>query len=72
VSGKVLSVEVNGGPFDGLIGIIQNPPDAKGRVNLLLNLLSRQIKVAVPLQYIDSGWVVAGGGEAHRNRPSVA
>ncbi len=65
-------VEINGGPFDGLIGIIQNPPDAKGRVKLLLNLLSREVKVAVPLQFIDSGWVVAGGKEAHRIRPSVA
>ncbi len=65
-------VQINSGPFDGLIGIIQNPPDAKGRVKLLLNLLSRQIKVAVPLQCIDSGWVVASGEEAHRIRPSVA
>ncbi len=65
-------VQINGGPFDGLIGIIQNPPDAKGRVKLLLNLLSREVKVAVPLQFINSGWVVAGGEEAHRIRPSAA
>ena len=65
-------VQINGGPFDGLIGIIQNPPDAKGRVKLLLNLLSREVKVAVPLQFIDSGWVAAGGEEVHRIRPSVA
>lgn len=65
-------VQINGGPFDGLIGIIQNPPDAKGRVKLLLNLLSREVKVAVPLQFINSGWVVVGGEEAHRIRPSAA
>src|SRR5262249_2348931 len=38
-------VEIRGGPFDGLIAIIQDPPDAKGRVKILLRLLSRQISV---------------------------
>jgi len=65
-------VQISGGPFEGLIGIIQYPPDAKGRVRLLLNLLSREVKVAVPLQFIDSGWVAVGGDEPHRIKSSVA
>ena len=36
------------GPFAGLIGIIQNPPDARGRVKVLLELLGRQVKVEIP------------------------
>lgn len=36
------------GPFAGLVGIIQNPPDAKGRVKVLLELLGREVKVRVP------------------------
>ena len=55
-------VRIAGGPFDGLVGIIEQPPDAKGRVRVLLNLLSREVKVGVPIQYIDSGWVVDGKG----------
>jgi len=65
-------VQISGGPFEGLIGIIQYPPDAKGRVRLLLNLLSREVKVAVPLQYIDSGWVAVGGEKPHSIEPSAA
>jgi len=57
-------VRITGGPLQGLIGIIQNPPDARGRVNLLLNLLNRQVKVAVPVGYVDSGWVAVGAGPA--------
>jgi transcriptional antiterminator RfaH len=49
---------ITGGPFDGLVGIIQEPPDAKGRVKVLLNLLSRQVKAEVPVQFVRSGWVV--------------
>jgi transcription antitermination factor NusG len=29
-------VSINGGPFDGLTGIIEEPPNAKGRVRVLL------------------------------------
>ena len=32
-------VEVARGPFDGLIGIITRPPDAKGRVKVLMQLV---------------------------------
>ena len=50
-------VQVDGGPFDGLSGIIQEPPDARGRVKILLSLLKRQVKVEVPARYVKSGWV---------------
>jgi len=50
-------VQLDGGPFDGLSGIIQEPPDAKGRVKILLSLLNRQVKVEVPARYVKSGWV---------------
>ena len=50
-------VEIRGGPFDGLIAIIQDPPDAKGRVKILLNLLSRQISVKLGVEFIKSEWV---------------
>jgi len=33
-------------------------------VNLLLNLLNRQVKVAVPLRFVDSGWVAVGAEPA--------
>jgi transcription antitermination factor NusG len=50
-------IEINGGPFDGLAGIIQEPPDARGRVRILMQLLSRRIKVEVPLEFVKSGEV---------------
>jgi transcription elongation factor/antiterminator RfaH len=53
-------VRITGGPFDGLVGIIKEPPDAKGRVKVLLNLLQREIQVNVPVQYVAGGWVAAG------------
>jgi transcriptional antiterminator RfaH len=45
-------VEVTGGPFNGLLGIIQDPPDAKGRIKILLKLLSRQITVKLGVEFI--------------------
>ncbi len=50
-------IQVSGGPFDGIVGFIQEPPDARGRVKLLLSLLKRQVKVEVPVRFIKSGWV---------------
>ena len=52
-------VRITGGPFDGLAGIMQEPPDARGRVKILLELLNRQTRVEVPMQYINSGWVAS-------------
>ena len=45
-------IEVTGGPFNGLLGIIQDPPDAKGRIKILLKLLSRQITVKLGVEFI--------------------
>jgi transcriptional antiterminator NusG len=50
-------VAIDGGPFDGLVGIIQEPPNARGRVKVLLQLLNRETKVDVPVQFINAGWV---------------
>ena len=50
-------IVIEGGPFDGLIGIIQEPPNAQGRAKVLLQLLRRPIKVDVPVHFIKSGWV---------------
>ena len=45
-------VEITGGPFNGFVGIIENPPNAKGRVQILLKLLSRQISVKLGVEFI--------------------
>jgi transcriptional antiterminator RfaH len=50
-------VRIDGGPFDGLVGIIQQPPNAKGRVKVLLSLLNRETKVEVPVRFVNCGWV---------------
>jgi transcription antitermination factor NusG len=50
-------VSIEGGPFDGLVGIIEEPPNAKGRVKVLLQLLNRETKVDVPVQFINASWV---------------
>ena len=50
-------VEIRGGPFDGLLAIIQDPPDARGRVKILLKLLSRQISVKMGVEFIRGEWV---------------
>ncbi len=47
-------VRIKGGPFDGLIGIIQDPPDARGRVGVLMQLLNRQLKVEVPVHLVEN------------------
>jgi len=51
-------VRINGGPFDGLTGIIQEPPNAKGRVRVLLTLLNRPTKAEIPVELLNSGWVI--------------
>jgi transcription antitermination factor NusG len=51
-------VEIVDGPFAGLVGIIQRPPDAKGRIKVLMQLLNRRpVRVQVPIQFVKSGWV---------------
>jgi transcriptional antiterminator RfaH len=52
-------VEITEGPFAGLAGIIQRPPNAKGRVRVLMQLLNRgPVKVDVPVQSVRTAWVV--------------
>jgi len=63
-------VQVDGGPFDGLSGIIQEPPNARGRVKILLSLLKRQVKVEVPARYVKSGWVTNPPKPAAQTRSS--
>ena len=45
-------VRIVSGPFEGLLGIIEHPPDAKGRVKVLMQLLSRQVRVEVPVEVV--------------------
>ena len=54
-------VHITSGPFEGLIGIIQDPPDPKGRVKVLMTLLNRHVKVQVPVQFIKSEWAARPG-----------
>jgi transcription elongation factor/antiterminator RfaH len=56
------TVEISSGPFSGLAAIIQDPPDAKGRVRVLLTLMKRQIGIKIGLESLkNSGasWVLA-------------
>ena len=55
------AVEIDEGPFAGLAGIIVRPPDAKGRVQILLELLQRQVKVEVPAHLLTSPGKRSGG-----------
>jgi transcriptional antiterminator RfaH len=55
-------ISITGGPFDGLIGIIQEPPNARGRVKVLMQLLNRETKVDVPVQFIKASWVTQAQG----------
>ncbi|HXH82890.1 MAG TPA: transcription termination/antitermination NusG family protein [Candidatus Tectomicrobia bacterium] len=51
-------VEIVRGPFAGLVGIIQNPPDARGRIRVLMRLLNRRpVTVHVPAGFVKTGWV---------------
>jgi transcriptional antiterminator RfaH len=45
-------VRVTNGPLAGLVGIIENPPDARGRVSVLMDILRTQTRVS-----IDVGWL---------------
>jgi transcription antitermination factor NusG len=53
-------VEVTRGPFAGIVGIIQRPPNAKGRVKVLMRLLNRRtVGVELPVQFVRTGWTPA-------------
>jgi transcription elongation factor/antiterminator RfaH len=51
-------VRIVRGPFEGLYGIIENPPDARGRVKVLMQLLSRDVRVDLSIDSVDGGWTV--------------
>ncbi|MGE0826086.1 MAG: transcription termination/antitermination protein NusG [Candidatus Binatia bacterium] len=53
-------VAITDGPFEGLKAIVQNPPDAKGRIRVLMRLLNRDLTVAVPAKRVKSEWVIIG------------
>jgi transcriptional antiterminator RfaH len=68
-------VEITGGPFDGFIGIIENPPNANGRVKILLKLLSRPISVKLGVEFIRHQAVAIGTPTHNSDRaqsPSTA
>jgi transcription elongation factor/antiterminator RfaH len=46
-------VRITYGPFEGLVGIIENPGSGRGRVRVLMELLRRQTPVDVPQQIIE-------------------
>jgi transcription elongation factor/antiterminator RfaH len=46
-------VRIKRGPFEGLVGIIENPGCGRGRVRVLMELLRRQTKVEVPQQIVE-------------------
>jgi transcription antitermination factor NusG len=67
-------IRICGGPFDGVLGMIERTPDAKGRVKILMTLLSRQLSIEVPLGFVDSGWVASDEPPlvAHLQRDTAA
>ena len=55
---KGQEVEIVDGPFAGLVGLIERPPDARGRIRVLMRLLNRRlVNVQVPARYVKSSWV---------------
>jgi transcription elongation factor/antiterminator RfaH len=54
------SVEILSGPFSGLAAIIQDPPDAKGRVNVLLKLMSRHVTVKLGVEVLKGQGAACG------------
>jgi len=58
-------VEITKGPFAGIVGIIQRPPNAKGRIRVLMRLLNRRpVDVELPLDFVKTGWTPAPRGSA--------
>jgi transcriptional antiterminator RfaH len=51
-------IEIVSGPFAGLAGIIQHPPDSQGRIRVLMRLLRRPVSVQIPVRFVKTGWVV--------------
>jgi transcriptional antiterminator RfaH len=55
-------VRITEGPFSGLLGIIREPPNAKGRVKVLLTLLNRPASVDLPIDFIETSWIAVKAG----------
>ena len=53
-------VRVSGGSLDGLLGMLLEAPDARGRVKVLMKLLIRDIKVELPIHLVSSAWLPLG------------
>lgn len=51
--GKGDLVRVRRGPLEGLVGIVENPVSARGRVRVLMELLRRQTRVELPEHLIE-------------------
>jgi hypothetical protein len=41
------------------LGIIREPPNAKGRVKVLLNILNRAAAVDLPIDFVETSWTAA-------------
>lgn len=50
-------VQIEGGPFDSLVGMIERPPNSRGRVKVLINILNRPTSVDVSACCIRNHWV---------------
>lgn len=46
-------VRVTDGPLAGLVGIIENPPDARGRVSVLMDILRTQTRVSLDVDALE-------------------
>lgn len=47
-------VRITSGSFADQVGIVLSEPDSQARVKILLTLMGRQIKIAVPLDKVDT------------------
>jgi len=62
-------VQICAGPFDGILGVVQRTPDARGRVRLLMKILSRPTSIEVPVNLIASGWKIESQQPTYRSSP---
>jgi len=46
-------VRITTGPLAGLVGLIENPPDARGRVSILMDILRRHTRVSVDVAWLE-------------------
>jgi transcription antitermination factor NusG len=46
-------VRVTDGPLAGLVGIIEDPPDPRGRVRVLMDILRTQTRVSIDAESLE-------------------